>query len=334
MGKICLSHSTALMAWRFLRARWFADSSVLFGPDAPTPNSGHPDTRFGCSSLSACSVDDPAFCSQEARRIVPACEPVELLVPRRSRRKAVGGVVLHSFDAEPPTGCLLEISRMLCVVSPELCFIQMAQNLRFEELLKVAFELCGYYSLDSDSDRGIKRCMPLTSRARILALTRKMTPARGLVKARKAALLVADGCASPREAALFALLCFPVRLGGCGLPRAQMNREIKLNKSAAAAFGTAIYVGDMVWPDSRVIVEYDGLADHSEIGRIARDAGRRDALAAEGYTVFVVTNRQICDSEQFSVIAKAVAKAIGYKLRIRDASFEEKSAQLREAFLR
>ncbi len=333
MGKICLSHRSALEAWRRYRIRRSSDDAVLFGPNAPDPKRDFPSVVFQSVPLSACSIEEVAECAKEIQRVKHEDAPVDLLVPRDSRRRVVEGAVLHSIETPLPSKSLLSISEGLCLVSPEFCFVQMAQILSVGELARIAFEFCGCYVLDESRDRGMRRCQPLTSRERLLAFIEKMPPLRGLPKARIVAGLVADRCASPREAALFALLCFPVKEGGFGIPVAQVNKEIALSKRSSRVFGSSFYVGDLVWPEAKVIVEYDGLLDHAARGRIARDAGRRDALVAEGYTVFVVTDRQISDATLFQGIAKAVARRIGYKLRIRDTAFEQRSVRLRATFL-
>ena len=49
-----------------------------------------------------------------------------------------------------PTGSVLRLSEHVAIVSPELCFLQMASTLSLEKLILMGFELCGTYALLPD----------------------------------------------------------------------------------------------------------------------------------------------------------------------------------------
>jgi very-short-patch-repair endonuclease len=69
------------------------------------------------------------------------------------------------------------------------------------------------------------------------------------------------------------------------------------------------YAADLLWPDHRLIVEFDGWATHSSRRAFEHDRKRDQALAAAGYLVIRVTARQL-ETEPFAVIARIAAALI------------------------
>ena len=271
--------------------------------------------------------------SQPLRRLQLKTTPIEVLTPRATRRRKAAGIRVHSLEGPLPKKSILGITSALYTVSPELCFMQLVPSLSFEALVLLGCEMCGRYALRPDLKTGMTPRLPLTSKGRLLTFIGKTKGMKNSQTAEEAALMVADDCASPMEAVMYLLLCLPRRRGGYGLPQPEMNRTIPLSPKAAQAFGSTYYVGDAVWPRHKVILEYDGLEGHSGRKRIAHDAGRRDALTAEGYSVFVLTIDQLVNDEQFRIIAHAIAKKLGIRLRIRQADFDHKQQSLRKALL-
>lgn len=306
------------------------DSS--FGPNAPDRKLGYPETRMRAAELTALSELDPLRCTRILERLPLTTSPVNLLVPRALRRKKVPGANLHSLSVEPPRKSILEITDNVSIVSPELCFLQMASSLEFEELVLLGCELCGYYALQSPPD-GMIPSLPLTSKNRLEAFIAKARGAHGVETARKAASFVIDDSASPMETAAYVLLCLPQSLGGYGLPTPVPNKTINLTRATMRTFGSPFYVGDLVWPERKVIMEYDGVDNHAGYEQIARDARRRDALTAEGFSVFVITKKQLYSSSEFFGISRAAAKKLGVRLRCRGKGFDARNARLRKKIL-
>lgn len=273
------------------------------------------------------------FCldTRTLRRLGVDPNRVELFVDRECRRRVVDGAVLHSTRASLPRKSILSVSSTIDVVSPELCLVQMAAEMDGIELIQLCSEFCGFYTL-ADGRRGdFLARLPLTSVARLVAYSERLQGAKGLGAFRATLPVLADGSASPRETAMYLLLCLPRARGGYGLPKPELNKAVPLSSAVAKAFGSGVYVADMVWAEQRVIVEYDGLEGHTGRDRIARDASRRDALVAEGYDLFVVTNDQILNRKAFEEIAKAVARRLDVGMRIRSQKFDPRHDALREA---
>lgn len=305
----------------------------LFGPHAADRKLSYPETRMRAAELTALSELDPLRCARILERLPLTTSPANLLVPRALRKKKIPGANLHSLGIEPPRKSILEITDDLGIVSPELCFLQMASLLELEDLVLLGCELCGCYALQSSSDGGMISSPPLTSKNRLEAFIGKAKGARGVETARKAASFVIDDSASPMETAVYALLCLPQHFGGYGLPTPVANKTIKLTRATTRTFGSSFYVGDLVWPECKVIMEYDGVDNHAGYEQIARDARRRDALTAEGFSVFVVTKKQLYSNSEFFGVSRAAAKKLGIRLRCRGKGFDARNARLRKKIL-
>ncbi len=81
---------------------------------------------------------------------------------------------------------------------------------------------------------------------------------------------------------------------GAGLPRPLTNHPV------------AGHEVDMVWPDKRLVVEFDGFTFHADRRAFERDRRRDQDLVAAGYRVIRVTARQLED-EPLGVIARLAA---------------------------
>lgn len=307
------------------------EGARLFGPGAFDRRAGYPEKLMLESSIGDLRAEGFCLDARALRRLGVDPHRAELLVDRECRRRVIGGVVLHSTRVPLPRKSILSVSSTIDVVSPELCLAQMAAEMDGIELIQLCSEFCGFYTL-ADGRRGdFLARLPLTSVARLAAYSERLQGAKGLGAFRATLPVLSDGSASPRETAMYLLLCLPRARGGYGLPKPELNKAVPLSSAVAKGFGSGAYVADMVWAEQRVIVEYDGLEGHTGRDRIARDASRRDALVAEGYDLFVVTNDQILNRKAFEEITKAVARKLNVGMRIRSQKFGPRHDALREA---
>ena len=109
-------------------------------------------------------------------------------------------------------------------------------------------------------------------------------------------------------------LCLPFRYGGYGIPLPRMNEIIDLDADEQKAVGKAFLKGDAVWPQARLVLEYDGYY-HADKAQMEADAIRRATLRHAGWTVLEVTNQQLVSITAFDQIAQLVAKQVGRRLR-------------------
>ena len=71
--------------------------------------------------------------------------PFDLLVPSTGLRRSTSELIAHSCEYELPSNSFWKLKDSLYVVSPELCFVQMAQQLSIAQLVELGINLCGSY---------------------------------------------------------------------------------------------------------------------------------------------------------------------------------------------
>lgn len=196
-----LSHRTALELYR---------SSMM-------PVSGYEKVSF-------LSLSVPTRNDVECYRALPIRTshiPLHCVVPKPRNRRNIKNGHCHVFGGEMNAICLHRSTdeSSLCVVSPEVLFLEMAAQLSGIELVKLGYELCGVYSLPmsqpnyAGTPRGYSRRKALTSVARLTAHVASQSNNRSVKKARWALRYVLDGSASPRETELSMLMVFTQEIG-------------------------------------------------------------------------------------------------------------------------
>jgi len=93
--------------------------------------------------------------------------PLHVLVADGNARKVRHNIYCHTCSKEFPGGSFVQTDTGLIVSSPELCFLQMADELSFVDLVKLGFEICG--SFRPDKKKGFRNEQPLTSAAKLKA---------------------------------------------------------------------------------------------------------------------------------------------------------------------
>lgn len=261
--------------------------------------------------------------------------PLNILVANGSARKSTVGLKCHSATLEFPYCSFIRVEPGLVVCSPELCFMQMASELSFVELVTLAYELCGSYRLGnkSDPDRGFRDDLPLTSTARLIEYATKAIGQKGRVKALRALAYTADNSASPMETILTLLLALPCKQGGYGFSLPRLNYPLDVPRKTKSSGDKPRYYCDLYWPDSKLAIEYDSDAYHAASDRIARDAIRRNALSLAGATVITVSRRQIQSTTEIHKIAVLLSKHQNRRLRLPLTEFTGRRATLRKQLL-
>lgn len=142
--------------------------------------------------------------------------------------------------------------------------------------------------------------------------------------------------ASPAEARIAALITLPTRWGGRGLPIPESNAEIvlatpgapgthtemrsaetkKVQEQTDAADGNTIKrYADFLWRTWKLILEYDSDEFHASREKLGADSIRRAELQRAGYTVVTLTNRQLSNVDEFSIVVDALLKKMGKQHR-------------------
>lgn len=148
-------------------------------------------------------------------------------------------------------------------------------------------------------------------------------------KARRALTYAVAETASPAEAKVAALLTLPARWGGKGLPLPEANAEIVLTAPGTHATTKAANTdptqkrttkengnqikryADYLWKAWKLILEYESDAFHASSEKLGADSARRAELQREGYTVVTLTNRQLSNTEEFSIVVDTLLKKMG-----------------------
>lgn len=262
--------------------------------------------------------------------------PLHIAVPERGQRAHnTPNLVCHALDLDRlPARSFVPVAPEVLAASPELVFVQMAGKLPLVPLVELGFELCGGYARTAD-DRGFADAKPLTSTKRLGEYVAGCEGMYGAGKARRAVVYVADGAASPMEAAVAMLLTLPSHLGGYGFDKPQLNGEVAVPSRLRRDMGVDALHCDLLWPECGVALEYDSDRYHTGAERIFRDAERRNNLKKLGVEVVAATRRQVLDMYRFEKVAGLLARAMGRRLRIRSSKFERaRSALYAQLFAR
>lgn len=261
---ICISHTTALAFYR--------SCGRLLPQMGDLPRTG---------ALRKCAVVPYPHVQDELRMLGASVRPCHILVASASRRHAAPGFTLHVCSVKLPGKALIKASKSVWVVSPELLVCQLAAMADWsdEEIIEIAYELCGTYVLDASWDGLTNTDSPLTSKDKIGRFIESASPMRGVKRARKLIGMVHDRSNSPMETALAMILTLPAGYGGLGYKGLVMNYPVQT--SAGRRFV------DLAFPEMGVGLEYKGRAYHS-LEAVGRDDRRQNAIVGQGMTVLNV----------------------------------------------
>ena len=267
--------------------------------------------------------------------------PVHLCVRDPASRIRHPDVVCHSCSMKLPRRSFQRVRDGLYAASPELCYVQLAAQLPFVELLELGYELCGSYRLHKEefafdpdgAGYDILEAPVLMTPASLARFLDAAPGLRGVETARRTLPHLLPGSASPMETKLALLLCLPGRLGGYGLPKPQLNHRIDINERSQEATSKAYLRGDLCWPESDLVVEYDSTAFHTGATHIAESAERSNALNDNDKEPFVVTSAQLHNAEKMDVLADQIADKLGVRRRTRSKSWPQSQTELRGRLL-
>lgn len=235
--------------------------------------------------------------------------PLHVDVAEKRQIQQRGGLVAHLAGGPVPSGAYERVAMDVWVASPELCFCQIAGAVPLIEAVKTGYELCAGYRKDETDTRGFESREPVTTPQRLQAFAQRYG-GRGAKAARVAAQYVRGAAASPMETAAAMLLTLPRRYGGHGLPSCKMNHPVKAADPGTPKRDAKTLYGDLVWPDRRVIVEYDSDFFHTGAERIHDDSTRRNALQGAGWKVFTLTKRQLYSVEECDLFVAQLRRAL------------------------
>lgn len=316
---ILISHRTALQFWRSDRSLLFRNASARRDATSRAERT----LEKGERPVLPDGVQLPFECHP----------PFEVLVSRPSARPRSSLLTGRLWSGSLPKGSFVQVGNGVLAPSPEFLFLLMASDLSLEKLVYQGMELCGTYAQRKEGGTEYN-LPPLTCVSKLKAFVEGAAGVRGRKKAAQALLYMNDGSASPRESALYLLLCLPYRLGGYGIEKPFLNYRIDVPMRFRRSASQGYCVCDLCWPQVDVCVEYDSDECHTGAQHISRDSKRRNTLVSMGMTVITVTNGQISSGEALFKIAVLIAQMTGKRLRFKDPEFTRAHYRLREAVLR
>jgi hypothetical protein len=176
-------------------------------------------------------------------------------------------------------------------------------------------ELCGTYGVSIDLSRPFfTRKEPRTTPEKLEAeLIRAGAGKNGVC--RESLRYVSPGSASPMESKLCVLFTLSLKRGGCSLPKPYVNQQLELTSDAAAICGKRIAVPDFIWPEKRLIIEYDSASFHTGTARNnqrknEQDRARVNALQTMGYTVYSLEPNEVYDWRKFRALTMTLRKLL------------------------
>ena len=263
--------------------------------------------------------------------LAPENGRLHVLVNSAAKRTTSKTVASHVWSNHLPAGSCFDCNGDVLVASPGFIFLQLANTLDLLQLIALGDELCGFYSFDEASERGVrKRVVPLTNKEELRCYLESAAGIRGQKAALSALDYVVEQSASPMETLDEMLLCLPPRYGGYGLPLPSMNHPIPLSEKAQALIGVPRCHGDICWPDVPLDVEHNGGFDHSSPHAQSNDRARVNAIAESGYEVIELTDGQISNLAAFEVIALRIAAKVGKRIRPQQLGATKQRLHLRK----
>ena len=305
---IYLGHTTArrILESRFALAVEPVPHHVMREPEAGA--------RAVRSTIRAAFDKDRLKTPQSSNFYCRPGEPLDLMVDGNHAVRKWAGAQCHSTSGRLPSGSFYQLSSGIYVASPALCLTQLAPSMSRINIIKLAMSFCGIYQLEGDEHRILYERAPLTTPSEIgdyLDLARGLP---GVEKVRDTLRWVIPNSASPMETRMVLPLYLSRHLGGYGLPRPVMNKQVILNEETAKIAGQKVCYADALWEEEGrrpLDFEYQSAEIHDKCERYGADYARQLALQRQGYTVQFVTNMQLQDEFQLNELARLVSSHTG-----------------------
>lgn len=243
-------------------------------------------------------------------------EPMHLLVADRSVHSRRPGIRTHQCTIDLPEGSLLEVAADCYVCSPALTLIQLAAGAERTDVLKIAYEFLGLYTLHTERGNEAVWASPALTVSSLARYLQQLSRIKGLEAVRSLLPHLAERSRSPIETATTLLLCSPGAHGGFGLEMPRLNHKIELDSKTAKTYGRKAIECDLYFKDARVDVECNSRYHNNERQRRLDDE-RTAALASMGILVLPASISQLNDPDKLENIAQTIAARSGARYRPR-----------------
>lgn len=296
----------------------------------------------------------------ERLRTLKLPQPVEILVPDAGGKHRTDDLVFRERKSPLLLEDLVQVSDGTYVCVPELALSMIAGHVSCPRAAMLIDQELGTYRMlrkssislyeasnplnhmhalttGSGSTRLEATMYGLEHQTTLAQLERYVSARKGcfgIKRLREALPLCSEGLRSPLEAQDYLLLFAPRRLGGFGLAKPVVNKEVRLSAKAREIINAETLKPDFHWPGKRVVVEVLGKSDHEGSGaRIADTSQRERVWRVMGYTSITHTSTEINDSQQLATCARELARHLGQRYRTDIDNFDVRRAWLRQEVL-
>lgn len=238
----------------------------------------------------------------------------------RKRISHKKGIIPHYCGlAHPPRAII--VKNEVAVASPELVFLQLADQLSLHQLILLGLQIC--------SHPPGKASEALSNKRKLRNFVTNFERHTGRPKALRALKYVENGSASIMESLVYMILCLPNFMGGYGLGKAVFNHEIKLKTDLAKRLSQKSCFIDLYFKKGSFGVEYDSFEWHNSPSGLGKDALRAGILQRQGVEIFSLSTIQLYDEDACKDFALNLAESMGIRIRFRAEEFAPMHKKLR-----
>ncbi len=172
--------------------------------------------------------------------------------------------------------------------------------------------------------RGPNQEPPLSNVAKLRAYAQKAHYLYGRPRALYALQYVNGPFYSPMEINKYLTFSLPQRLGGHGFRGfTVVNGVVPITRQETNELGQSerFLRPDLMDPNEKIIIEYDGVANHSTSEQKAHDERRRRILKNHGYMVIVITKDDLFYLDKLALIRDRIARRLERRIRVRTPKF-------------
>lgn len=256
-------------------------------------------------------------------------KPLHVLVPERTDGTRTGTLVPHVWSGPIPLRSFIQIEPGVFLSTPAFTFLQMATEMTRLELVKMAMEFCGFYARDRESGGYVFQIDPVCSVKTLGRFVSRAKGYRGAKPASAALNYVCDHAASHMETALYLLLCLPLKQGGYGLPKPELNPKVVVRQAS----GPSTCYPDLYWRGLSIDVEYDSDAEHSGPSAHYKDSKRMVAIVCNKISYLSISTGQLNRAQDLDNVARGLARMLKRRIRIIDEMAWKKDRMLLRAAL-
>ena len=239
----------------------------------------------------------------------------DVLVLKEAHRRTSQELDYHLWRGDiPPRSLMLTASGTL-LTTPWFDLILCSSGLSTVELSKRIMGMTAVFRMTRTAKEGFVESKPFTTTEELSDYLTSAKGLQGIARVREALEWSPPRARSPREIDATLALVMPRRRNGCGLPLPELNHRVDPSIAARKMMGKEEVFVDLFWrhrDDAHIDsgVEYLGKEHHTNLGE---DLTRANALSLEGIDLQLMADEQLKSAGQILMIAKRVARAIGFK---------------------